>query len=176
MGCGMCCDGTMYRTVDVLADDRIETLEAAGVVFSTRDDVTSFRQPCSAFGGRCCSVYQDRPSVCRQYRCLLLRRLEAGEVSPGDARALIARTLSMRDRVRTGLADYLGTEGREPLDALYRLAMARFEAEPDPAAARRERSDLLLTVAALRVILTREFEPRDTQSHRPDRAEETTTA
>ena len=56
VGCGMCCDGTMYRTVDIGADDRIELLEAAGLVFSTKGDVTSFRQPCSAFGGGCCSA------------------------------------------------------------------------------------------------------------------------
>ena len=175
VGCGMCCDGTMYRTVDVGADDRIEILEAAGLVFSTTDDVTSFRQPCSAFGDGCCSAYDIRPSVCRSYRCLLLRRFEAGEVSREAARALIARTVDMRDRVRSGLTAYLGTEDRSTLDGLYRLMIAKFEAAPEPAAARREQSDLLLTVAALRVVLAREFEPRDSKSHQPDPAEAGTT-
>lgn len=173
IGCGMCCDGTMYRTVHVGADDRIEILEAAGLVFSTADDVTSFRQPCSAFGGGCCSVYADRPSGCRSYRCLLLRRFEAGEVSRETARALIARTIEMRDRVRSGLTAYVGTEDRTSLHALYRLMMAQLDAAPDPAAARREHGELLLTVAALRVVLAREFEPRDSKSHQPDAAEAT---
>jgi uncharacterized protein len=176
VGCGMCCDGTMYRTVDVGADDRIELLEAAGLVFSTRDEVTSFRQPCSAFGGGCCSVYDGRPSVCRGYRCLLLRRHEAGEVSREDALSLIARTTAMRDRVRSGLTAYVGAEDPKTLDGLYRLMMAKFEAQPDPAAARRKHSDLLLTVVALRVILAREFEPRDSTSHQPDQADEATVA
>jgi hypothetical protein len=74
----------------------------------------------------------------------------------------------MRDRVRSGLAAYLGTEDRESLDGLYRQMTAKFEAAPDPAAARREHGDLLLTVAALRVVLAREFEPRDSKSHQPD--------
>jgi len=174
MGCGVCCDGTMYRTVDVAADDRIELLEVAGLVFSTRDDVTSFRQPCSAFGHGCCSVYDGRPSVCRGYRCLLLRRHEAGEVSRDEARSLIARTVALRDRVRSGLTAYVGTDDLTSLDGLYRRMMAKFEAQPDPAAARREHSDLLLTVVALRVILAREFEPRDSKSHQPDRADEAT--
>ncbi len=174
VGCGMCCDGTMYRTVDVGADDRIELLEAAGLVFSTRDEVTSFRQPCSAFGGGCCSVYDGRPSVCRGYRCLLLRRHEAGEVSGDDALSLIARTIAMRDRVRSGLTAYVGADDPKTLDGLYRLTMAKFEAQPDPAAARKEHSDLLLTVVALRVILAREFEPRDSKSHQPDQADEAT--
>jgi hypothetical protein len=164
----------MYRTVDVGSDDRTELLQAAGLVLSTRGDVTSFRQPCSAFGSGCCSVYPDRPSVCRSYRCLLLRRHEAGEVSRDDALALIARTTHLRDRVRSGLADDLGVEDRQSLDGLYRLMMAKFDAEPDPAATRREHSDLLMTVAALRVILAREFEPRDSKSHQPDPAGEAT--
>jgi hypothetical protein len=164
----------MYRTVDVGADDRIELLEAAGLVFSTRDEVTSFRQPCSAFGPGCCSVYHDRPSVCRSYRCLLLRRHEAGEVSRDDALALIGRTIGMRDRVRSGLLAFLGTEDRRSLDGLYRLMMAKLDSEPDPAATRREHRDLLMTVAALRVILAREFEPRDSKSHQPDPADEAT--
>ena len=46
VGCGMCCDGTMYRTVDVGGDDRLELLESAGLIFSTEGGVTSFRQPC----------------------------------------------------------------------------------------------------------------------------------
>lgn len=172
VGCGMCCDGTMYRTVDVGGDDRIELLETAGLVFFTHDNVTSFRQPCSAFGPGCCSVYDGRPSACRGYRCLLLRRHEAGEVSRDDARSLIARTIAIRDRVREGLNSYVDTNASESLDRLYRLMMAKFEAQADPAAARREQSDLLLTVVALRVILAREFEPRDSKSHQPDQADE----
>ena len=45
---------------------------------------------------------------------------------------------------------------------------ARFEALPDPAAARREHAALLLDIAALRVLLSREFEPRDSKSHRAE--------
>ena len=161
----------MYRTVDVDGNDRIELLETAGLVFFTQDDVTSFRQPCSAFGRGCCSVYEGRPSACRDYRCLLLRRHEAGEVSRDDARSLIARTIALRNRVRDGLTAYAGTNASESLDGLYRLMMAKFEAQSDPAAARREHSDLLLTVVALRVILAREFEPRDSKSHQPDQAD-----
>jgi len=161
----------MYRHVEVGGDDRIEILERAGLVFSTREDVTSFRQPCSAFGAGCCSVYPSRPSVCRDYRCLLLRRHEAGEVSDGEARAIVARTTALRDRVRPGLRALVGSDGPESLASLYRLTLAQFEALPDPAGARREHGELLLDVAALRVLLAREFEPRDSRSHQPEESE-----
>jgi Fe-S-cluster containining protein len=168
VGCGMCCDGTMYRRVAVEAGDRIDLLETSGFVFVTTDHTTSFRQPCSAFGAGCCSVYDVRPSVCRQYRCLLLRRHDAGEVSREDALALIVRTTDLRDRVRAGLTAHVDPKEPEALEGLYRLMTAKFDAEPDPAAARRHHAELLLTVAALRVILAREFEPRDSKSHQPE--------
>jgi len=164
----MCCDGTMYRNVDVGQGDRREPLAAAGLVFAIKDDAACFTQPCPAFGGGRCSIYEDRPAVCRNYRCLLLRRHEAGEVSHDDAAALIARTTVLRDRVRTSLTAYVDTHEFLSLDGLYRLMLAKLDRMPDPAAARREQAGLLLEVVALRVILAREFEPRDSKSHQPD--------
>ena len=158
----------MYRTVEVGGDDRLELLETAGLVLSTRDDRTAFRQPCGAFDGCGCSVYASRPAVCREYRCLLLRRFEAGEVSDGDARSLISRTIALRDRVRPALTALVAPEALEPLSGLYRLMTAKLDAAPEPATARREHADLLLDVAALRVLLSREFEPRDSKSHQPE--------
>jgi Fe-S-cluster containining protein len=160
----------MYRHVEVEKDDPFELLKSAGSTFFTKDDTTSFRQPCPAFSAGCCSIYEGRPSVCRDYRCLLLRRHQAGDVSADEALALVARTTDLRDRVRAGLTAYVDPKEPETLDGLYRLMLAKFDAEPDPAAARREHSDLLLTVVGLRVILAREFEPRDSKSHQPDEA------
>lgn len=168
IGCGMCCDGTMYRSVEVGEGDQREPLVAAGLLFTQKDDATCFTQPCPAFGGESCSVYEGRPAVCRNYRCLLLRRSEAGEVSHDNAVALIAKTTALRQRVRSGLAAYVDAPERLSLDGMYRLMLAKFDAMPDPAAARREHAELLLEVVALRVILAREFEPRDSKSHQPD--------
>lgn len=168
VGCGLCCDGSMYRTVEVGGEDPLETLESAGLVLSQSDETTVFRQPCAVFCAGRCSVYPNRPTVCRDYRCLLLRRHEAGEMSRDDALALIERTTALRDRVRPGLVAWVQPDAPQALEGLYRLAIAKFESLPDPAAARREQSELLLDVAALRVLLLREFEPRDSKSHKPE--------
>jgi len=158
----------MYKTVDVGEDDQRDILATAGLAFTVKDDATRFEQPCPAFGGGRCSIYEGRPAVCRNYRCLLLRRHEAGEVSHDDAAALIAKTTAQRDRVRSSLAAYVDTREPLSLDGLYRLMLAKLDAEPDPSAARREKAELLLEVVALRVLLAREFEPRDSKSHQPD--------
>ncbi len=172
VGCGMCCDGTMYRTVEVGEGDQRDLLETAGLAFTIKDDAACFQQPCPAFGGGRCSIYEGRPAVCRDYRCLLLRRLEAGEVPHDEASALIAQTTVLRDRVRSGLTAYVDTQELLSLDGIYRLMLAKFDAQPDPAAARRDRGELLLEVVALRVLLAREFEARDSKSHQPDEAPE----
>ena len=158
----------MYRTVEVGGDDRLELLETAGLVLSTRGDRTVFRQPCGAFDGCACSVYAGRPAVCREYRCLLLRRFEAGDVSYDEARALISRTIGLLNRVRPALTALVAAPAPQALAGLYRQMNSWFDALPDPAAARREHAALLLDVAALRVLLSREFEPRDSKSHQPE--------
>jgi Fe-S-cluster containining protein len=168
VGCGLCCDGSMYRTVEVDGADHLETLETSGLLLSTRDDVTAFRQPCTVFCAGRCNIYASRPAVCRDYRCLLLRRYESGEVGYEDAKALIAKTTALRDRVRPGLVELLAPESPQALEGLYRLATIKFDAYENPAAARAEHGELLLDVAALRVILAREFEPRDSKSHQAE--------
>lgn len=176
VGCGMCCDGTMYRTVSLSEGDPVDILRAAGLVVITTGDETCFRQPCQASNSGQCVVYQDRPCACRAYRCRLLRRLEAGEVSPTDASVLVARTTALRDRVRAALTAWVGAGEWQTLGELYRLMLARLDAMSDHVAARREHAGLLLDVAALRVILARDFEPRDVQAHQPDELQESTPA
>jgi uncharacterized protein len=158
----------MYGPVALKDGDDVDLLSAAGLVLTVTDKGTHFQQPCTAFGAGQCGVYDGRPSVCRKYRCLLLRRYEAGDVSRSEASALIARTTALRDRVRSGLAVNAGAQDLLTLDSLCRLLLARIQAIPDQAAGRRDYADLLLDIAALRVTLAREFEPRDSESHQPD--------
>jgi len=158
--CGMCSDGTMYRFAAIKDGDVLGPLKAAGAVFVTNEAETSFLLPCPAFRGGCCSIYETRPTICSEYRCFLLRRYEAGEVSFEEAQALIIRTMALRDRVRPALTAFAEPQTSHALSGLYRLMLAKFEAMPDPAASRREKADLLLDIAGLRVVLAREFEPR----------------
>ena len=162
--CGMCSDGTMYRWVGLREGDQLEPLSSAGAVFVARDAETLFQLPCPAFRGGCCSIYESRPKICRDYRCFLLRRYEAGDVSFEEARARITRTMALRDRVRSAMAAFVEPPASEALSGLYRLMAVKFDAMPDPVASRRERAEMLLDIAALRVVLAREFEPQASDS------------
>ena len=159
VGCGMCCDGTMYQHVVLRADDDLVPLTAAGAVFDVTNGDDCFRQPCPAFGSGCCSMYEDRPAVCRKYRCALLQRFEAGEVSSDDALELIAGTTALRDQVRPAVERFVGSDHPQALTSLFELLSARFDTDGDPAALRRDNAEMLLDVTTLQRLLTRYFEP-----------------
>lgn len=151
----------MYSTVSVDSDDRADVLTAARITLSTKNDETFFRQPCAVFASGRCSIYDDRPGVCRRYRCYLLRRHDSGDVSYDEASALIARTIDLRNRVRVDLENFMDSADPRSLNELYRLTLSKLDAEPDPAAARREHAALLMHIVGLRAILKREFELQD---------------
>ncbi|MBL8909080.1 MAG: YkgJ family cysteine cluster protein [Archangium sp.] len=93
LSCGLCCDGTMFTLVrlDEGEADRLE-----GRVKLTEDRV-HLQQPCVALkSDRCCAVYEDRPKICRAYRCLALSGLESGRMTATEAQELIDEVLERR--------------------------------------------------------------------------------
>jgi hypothetical protein len=67
-----------------------ERIAALGVGFTTSGDRTWFHLPCPAVtaeGG--CGMYLDRFTVCRTYRCSLLQRYQAKEISLEEAQGKV---------------------------------------------------------------------------------------
>jgi hypothetical protein len=91
--CGMCCDGTLFRRA-LLKPEEVEPAKRLGLrVIQDR----GFEQPCPAWQNSGCTVYSDRPSVCRSFICRLWARQrdEGGPLEPRleavrRVRALIA--------------------------------------------------------------------------------------
>jgi len=92
--CALCCDGTLFSKVPL---DPAE----AGILPNLGFDVVAaehpahFTQPCVKLVDSSCSVYAERPKNCRAYRCRILRRLENGELSAGEAQALVNKVKSL---------------------------------------------------------------------------------
>lgn len=96
--CALCCDGTLFTTVPLAADE-VASVRRRGLVVLADDAGAPSRlpQPCAALRDLRCTIYDERPDACRRYRCMLLAALEAGEVSlpealdvVGEARARLA--------------------------------------------------------------------------------------
>lgn len=162
LDCGLCCDGTLYSYVALQETDDREKLAARGIALKTENNETGFDQPCSAYRSHCCSIYEARPMICREYRCALLRQHEDGKVSLEEARSLINDTITLRDRVRRGVESFLGIEERLSLHRLFGRMMEKYEKMGpgergllDPA--------MLLDVGTMRVLLSKRFDPQGTK-------------
>jgi len=62
--------------------------------------VSTIKMPCTAYANCACSIYPDRPHVCRQFQCRLLRRFKANQITEGDALDVIRKAIGLRDKVK----------------------------------------------------------------------------
>ena len=156
--CGMCCDGTLFNRARVSSRHGDTDLGARGLkVIHTDEHAQYFEQPCPALTDRCCTIYADRPSVCANHRCKLLRELDAGATSLDAALAAVTETLRLRDAVVPRLMDRLEIRGPAGfLDLTERLHHAH-EASADPNQARIADGELRMDVAMLAFALQRRF-------------------
>lgn len=90
LSCGICCVGVIFSKVHVYPEDDLSPLKKAGIKVLEEDSKKFFKQKCAAHRENCCGIYKDRPTVCRNYRCRLLRRFERGEISSTDVKKKIA--------------------------------------------------------------------------------------
>ena len=151
--CGLCCDGTLFAQAPLRPDD----LAPPAGVHAVAGEPSYFRQPCAALDHRVCTIYDDRPTVCRNYRCKLLKAVESGSTTVEDARTIIATTIELRDRVRPAIEAVVRSEMPLALPTLYPMLETRFAMDDEPTD-RTARVNLLLDVAGLRMLLHTHFE------------------
>ena len=156
LACGLCCDGTLFSWVVLRPADDVPRLAEAGVAAETVNGRQGLWQPCAGHHAGRCTVYQVRPCACATFRCKLLRRQEAGEIAPDQARAVVERARQFRDIVRahTGSARS-GTSLRAAFWEAWKIA----EATATPA--------VRISFAALQWILDREFRDAPASSDEP---------
>jgi hypothetical protein len=129
----MCCDGTLFTWVPLPGEGDEATLVGTPITVQSSEGKAFFSQPCAAFAG-CCSIYASRPSNCRSFRCSLLRRHEAGDVSTDEARRIIRMTLDMRDRALGPVRQLLAVDDmsfREIQKRLAELTAEEGDASPE---------------------------------------------
>lgn len=94
--CGLCCDGTLFRFVKTNEAERTR-LERIGLAID-QGDPPRFRQPCVKLIDLRCSIYAERPAVCRSFACALLERVRIGEVPIATAHGVVATARKLRDK------------------------------------------------------------------------------
>jgi hypothetical protein len=153
--CGLCCDGTLFITAG-LEESELDWAQAHSITTFEEKGKYHLRQPCRCFGAEGCSTYGDRAAICRTFKCHLLRRLEAGEVSEEFAQASISQAKALRDVTAHELPG--STSLFERLEA-FATSLGSSDAPADESllAFRRAKRRLISDVVVLSVLLRQQF-------------------
>lgn len=133
LACGMCCDGSLFSFVAVSAAEA-RTLRASGVEVREQAGALKLPQRCGALLGKCCTVYEQRPFVCRRFDCLLARAVSEKELPIDEALGIVGEA-----HARLGRLDGLLPRRKpsEPSGAVLRAATIAQSGTPVGDATRR---------------------------------------
>jgi Fe-S-cluster containining protein len=171
LACGLCCDGTLFRDVELQADDATarQAMAALGDTAPPGSrrlprGKSKWPQPCAALCADLrCQIYADRPSRCRAFDCAMLKSALSGACEVPAALRIIRETRQAADQVRR-LLRALGDQAENlPLSRRFRLMRRHCDAgglaDMDESAAE-DYAELTLAVHRLQLLLQREFYPR----------------
>ena len=135
VGCGICCNGTLYDRIAVTPEEQ-GRLSGLGFSFVQHEQETVFELPCHKESCGSCTIYEARPAICSRFRCGLLQAYQAGAISldaakskQDEARELIAAVAAddpaaarngPRHKLRLQLAEQMQAGGPETRRALAR--------------------------------------------------------
>lgn len=166
LSCGLCCNGVLFRDVELQRGDNANRLAAAGLPLRTvrrgSGKVTRSPQPCAMLcADNRCRVYEFRPARCREFECVLFKAVANGDVSIDAALKSIRLAQSRAEKVRR-LLRLSGDEDEErPLTQRFRRTRRRFESGAMDESALESFADLTMAVHALNLLLSDKFYPGD---------------
>jgi uncharacterized protein len=97
LACGLCCDGTLFDKAPLERNDEDDKLLALGIEIISGQNGRALKLPCPAHKNCRCTVYTERPTICRTFRCKLLKRFKANEISKTEALEIIREAVTHRD-------------------------------------------------------------------------------
>jgi hypothetical protein len=110
--CGLCCTGAYLSWAPVSAKEiatysDTSTLPYRDTTLSEDDDPLRMVLPCACHVGGLCSIFPNRPAVCGNYRCDLLKATLNGSVAGEEARQITAKIKAQFEWLRSA-AEKLG--------------------------------------------------------------------
>ncbi|MCE7992747.1 MAG: YkgJ family cysteine cluster protein [Roseivirga sp.] len=95
--CGVCCDGSFFELAGVRPSDLNDATRKLDMVKT--GDKLQINLPCSAHINNRCTIYDQRPWVCRAYECKLLKEHKRGEVNKDEALSTINNLKSALEEI-----------------------------------------------------------------------------
>lgn len=164
LSCGLCCNGVLFRDVELQSGDDAAHLAAAGMplraVRRSGGTISRSPQPCAMLcADNKCRVYESRPSRCREFECVLFKAVTAGEVTVDAALKTIRQAHSRAEKVRRLLRATGDDEEHRPLTQRFQRIRRRLESGTMDETALESFADLTMAVHALNLLLSQRFYP-----------------
>ena len=87
MDCGLCCDGTLFKTFPV-EQDKIYLFEGVNVNTDPTQQIVT--QKCQHLDScNLCNIYNSRPKICKQFSCGITEEVNDNKITISDAKILI---------------------------------------------------------------------------------------
>ncbi len=158
--CGLCCNGVLFRDVELQRLDQSAAFRAAGLTLVRRRGTTVLPQPCAALGPDLkCRVYASRPNRCRDFECALLKDVASGKLDLPSALKTVSLARQRAAKVVSLLRLAGDSNDDQPLTRRFQQVQRRCEAGQLPDAAVDAFGELTLAVHSLNVILSTRFYP-----------------
>lgn len=124
--CAMCCNGVLFKDVELQPGDSAAKLKALGLPVS-KARVAKFPQPCAALEGCTCRIYADRPMRCRDFECALLQSVARGTTETPAALRVVRSTREGADKVRRLLRELGDHDEHTALSLRFQRTHRRLE-------------------------------------------------
>jgi Fe-S-cluster containining protein len=169
LACGLCCNGVLFKDVELQPGDDAEQLKSLGLPIrearggrhsklETRS--SKFPQPCATLcDDNRCRIYAERPARCREFECALFKSVAAGEAELAAALKTIRATRQRADQVRRLLRSLGDTDEHLALSLRFKRTRRRLETGGFDDASADTFGELTLAVHALNVLLSSKFYP-----------------
>jgi Fe-S-cluster containining protein len=152
--CGLCCNGVIFANVELRSRDNEARLRALGLRFTSN---RKFLQPCTAFAGCQCNIYSERPTYCREFECLVLKGVKAGQIKSTDALKLIRSALRRVKKVKQLLHQLGDADETLALSQRFRRVQRKLESCPLDKETAQIFGELTLAVHDLNLLLSERF-------------------
>lgn len=157
--CGLCCNGVIFRDVELGASD-LSRLEALGLPVRRTSKKAVMNQPCAALDCRnLCKIYTERPGYCREFECALLKSTVAGETTIPAAVKTIRLARKRAEKVKNLLRELGNDEEQLALSKRFKKVARAFDRGELPDESSGLYGDLTMAVHELNYLLSTDFYP-----------------
>jgi uncharacterized protein len=149
--CGLCCSGVLFAWLPILPEER-RSIEGRRLPVFENKLGPALALPCAGRRDDGCTIYADRPSVCADYRCKLLKDCLEGRIELHRAIEVVAETKSALAYAECHLA------GEDPRRTIWDKAEHHARKHgANPESYRRAHTELVQNLAAVKALCRRFF-------------------